>query len=80
MPEYEFTLRLGGLTEVTDEAADALFLAGCDDSLFYSRSGVAYLDFCRAAPTRAEAVASAVRDVRAAGLAAELREPAGEAA
>ena len=61
------------MTALTTELEDQLFAAGCDDATLSMRAGVAYLDFNRVGRTRAEAVASAVRDVRTAGV-ADARE------
>jgi len=64
--EFEFTLVLSGITELTPALLDAFCEAGCDDALFAVQDGVAYADFCRAAPTSEEAVQSAIRDVESA--------------
>ncbi len=63
-----FTFTLAGATELTDEIANALFEAGCDDALFRSRGETLYLDFGREAATFDEAVASARADVERAGV------------
>lgn len=68
MQAYEFTLILSGITEVTDEAADALFEAGCDDGSFASRDGVAFVIFHREAEALREAIDSAIADVGKAGF------------
>ena len=65
---YHFTVILSGITEVTDEAADALYEAGCDDGSFASRDGMAFVMFHRDAPTLREAVHSAIADVKQAGF------------
>ena len=67
MQTQEFTLILTGITEVTDDAADALFEAGCDDGSFASRDGVAFVMFHRDAATLREAIDSAIADVKKAG-------------
>jgi hypothetical protein len=72
---HEFTLILSGVSESTEEMANALFEAGCDDALFGSRDGVVFLDFGRDAPSFRDAVLSALRDVRAAGYAVARVEP-----
>jgi hypothetical protein len=76
MSEYNFTLLIEDATEVTEQIENSVFEAGCDDALLFSRDGRVYLDFAREAPNRAEAVASALRDVATAGFRAKL---AGEA-
>lgn len=64
---HEFTVVLDGVTEITDEMADALFEAGCDDSSPGSRCGVVYVHFHREAPTLGAAMGSAVEDIERAG-------------
>jgi hypothetical protein len=61
--EFEFTLVLSGIDDLTQEVEDALFEAGCDDALLSIRSGVPYLSFARRAPSMREAILSAIRDV-----------------
>ena len=60
---YSFSLILQGATELTPEIADALYEAGCDDALVGSRDGVIFADFDREAPSSAEAIISAVRQI-----------------
>ncbi len=64
----EFDLVLAEITELTDEVADALYEAGCDDATVSMRSGRVYLSFDREAASMREALLSAVRDVRKAGF------------
>jgi hypothetical protein len=52
----------------TGDELDALFEAGCDDATFGAEKGVPIGQFDREAPTLAEAIASAVRDIESAGL------------
>jgi hypothetical protein len=54
----------------TDEELDALFAAGCDDAAFGVEHGLPIGEFDREAPTLADAIASAVRDVESANLTA----------
>jgi hypothetical protein len=49
MTTYHFTVVLAGLREISDELADALFEAGCDDGLAGSSNGVASVIFDRQA-------------------------------
>ena len=70
--EYEFTLVLSGVRELTRDVLDALYEAGCDDALVGMRDGVAYAEFCREADSFPEAVLSAIRDVEAAGAGAKV--------
>jgi hypothetical protein len=63
MPVHDFTLVVAGLDPESEELADALFEAGCDDATFGSVDSVGYGDFHREAPTAAEAIDSAIRAV-----------------
>ncbi|HXV62902.1 MAG TPA: hypothetical protein VEK15_19545 [Vicinamibacteria bacterium] len=56
-------LILSGVSEPTSELEDALFEAGCDDATLAFRSGIAYLEFDREAPSLGDAIVSAIRDV-----------------
>ena len=67
MKEHEFTVILEGISEITDEAANALYEAGCDDGSPGSCDGVVSVDFHRDAPTLESAIQSAVADIRKAG-------------
>jgi hypothetical protein len=68
MKTYEFDVVLKDLAEVTDDQADALFEAGCDDGTPASCNGMAWIHFDRAASSLEDAIRSAVAEVRAAGL------------
>ncbi len=68
MTKYEFTLILRGSLELTEEIADKLFEAGCDDGSPGTCSGVFSIDFHREAGSLDEAIRSAIRDVRSAGF------------
>ena len=68
MRTYEFDVILKDVGEVTDEQADALFAAGCDDGMPASCKGVTWVHFDREASSLEEATRSAVTQVRAAGL------------
>lgn len=75
--DYEFTLRLvlPSSDVDLDAVADALYGQGCDDALVgIGQPGRLGLDFVRAADSAAEAVLSAIGDVRKAVPAAELIE------
>lgn len=64
---YEFELVVDR-NPTTDEAANALYEAGCDDATPGVQAGVPVVAFDREAESLEEAMASAVRDVTAAGL------------
>lgn len=68
MPAYDFSLIVAGKAEFTEEEVDALFESGCDDGTPGSSGGVASVYFTRDAPSPLEAIRSAIRDVRKAGL------------
>jgi hypothetical protein len=68
MKTYQFTLILAGIDQVTDEAANDLYQAGCEDGTFCARDGIAYIHFDRAAPALEEAIRTAIDDVRHAGF------------
>jgi hypothetical protein len=68
MKTYEFDVVLKGVSEVTDEQADGLFAAGCDDGTPASCDGVAWIHFDREAASLEEALISAVAQIQAAGF------------
>ena len=68
MKEHEFTVILANISEMSDEAANALYEAGCDDGSPGSCDGVTSVDFHRDAPTLESAIQSAVADIRTAGF------------
>jgi len=66
MKTYSFTVILEE-PEATEEMANRLYEAGCDDSLPGSVHGVVQVGFDRESATLEEAVTSAVRQIIAAG-------------
>jgi len=70
MKTYEFDVILKDVSETTDEHADALFDAGCDDGTLASRDGTTWVHFDREAASLEEAIRSAVAQVQSAGLTA----------
>ena len=68
MKMYEFDVVLKDVSEITDEQADRLFAAGCDDGTPVSRDGVAWIHFDREASSLEEGIRSAVAQVRTAGF------------
>jgi hypothetical protein len=68
--KHEFTLVLGGINQLNDDIVDALYESGCDDGTISQRDRVVRVRFARSAPTREEAITSAIRNVEAAGLGA----------
>jgi hypothetical protein len=65
---------LKDVTELTDDQADRLFAAGCDDGTPAGCDGVAWIHFDRQAASLEEAIAAAVEQVQAAGLLASKVE------
>ncbi len=74
MTKYEFALVLKGPLELTDDIADALFEAGCDDGTPGACEGVFSIDFHREAESLEQAIRSAIGDVKAAGYQVERAE------
>lgn len=70
--EYDFTLVLTGVGELTTEVENALFEAGCDDGTLSVRYGRLLVTFTRAAPSLKQAMLSAIRDVRKSGVGVDV--------
>jgi hypothetical protein len=68
MKTYEFNVILKDLSEVTDDQADRLFTAGCDEGTPASCDGVAWIHFEKEAASLEEAIRSAVAQIQAAGF------------
>ncbi len=66
--EFEFSLLLSGIEELTTDVEDALFKAGCDDATLSFQHGGARLEFTRMAPSMKDAILSAIQDVGKSGL------------
>jgi hypothetical protein len=67
MTKYEFTVVLKGDHELTEEMADALYEAGCDDGTAGTCDGVGSIDFHREAESLEAAIRSAIANVQKAG-------------
>ena len=67
MQTYTFTVILGDQTEMTEDLAEALAAAGCDDALAGSSGGACAVIFDRQAESLEQAVRSAIADVQKAG-------------
>lgn len=67
MNKYEFSLILKGSPELTEEIADQLFEAGCDDGTPGTCRGVFSIDFHRQADSLESAINSAIKNVKTAG-------------
>lgn len=68
MKSYEFDVVLKDISEITDDLADNLFAAGCDDGTPAGCAGVTWVHFDREAASLEEAILSAVAQVQAAGF------------
>lgn len=68
MSMYNFDVILNDASEITDEQADALFSAGCDDGTPFCSNNVALIHFDREASSLEQAIRSACAQVNAAGL------------
>lgn len=71
MKKYEFSLILKGSPELTEEIADELFAAGCDDGTPGTCNGVFSIDFHRQGDSLEAAIHSAIKNVEAAGYEVE---------
>jgi hypothetical protein len=67
MTTYDFMLILSAPTELTEEFANKLFAAGCDDATPSSSAGTLSIDFTRDATDLESAIRSAISNVSAAG-------------
>ncbi len=67
MTTYDFSLILSSPSELTEEFADKLFVAGCDDATPYSTGGILTVDFSREAADLETAIRTAVANVSSAG-------------
>ena len=65
--QYDFTVVLKDSPELTEELADKLFAAGCDDGSPGMCAGTTSIDFHRHASSLEEAIRSAAANVSAAG-------------
>ena len=67
MKKYDFTLILSGSLELTEDIAEGLFDAGCDDGTPGTSEGVFSIDFHRQADSLEEAIQSAIASAKSAG-------------
>lgn len=70
--EYDFVLILCGVPAITREVEDALFVATDGEATLGMQQGVVSLDFTRKATSLAEAILSAIQDVRKANIGADV--------
>lgn len=74
MNKYEFTLVLKESPQLSEEVADQLFAAGCDDGTPGTCDGLFTIDFHRTAESLEAAMSSAAANVRTAGFNVEYVE------
>lgn len=67
MNTYDFTLILNNVFELSEDLANRLFEAGCDDATPSSSNGIVAIDFSREAADLESAIRSAVAQVAATG-------------
>lgn len=75
MKTYEFSIIASGLDPRADDFESRFYEAGCDDATISFQKGHIIVDFSREAETADIAIASAVKDVIAAGATVEHIEP-----
>jgi hypothetical protein len=68
MKTYEFDVVLKDVSDISEDQAEALFVAGCDDGTPASCNGLAWIHFDRNAASLEEAIRSAILQVQSAGL------------
>jgi len=79
MNKYDFTLILSSPSELTEDLAEALYEAGCDDGTPGMAEGVVLIDFHRRASSLEAAIQSAITNVKCAGCHVERVEIQAEA-
>ena len=79
MNKYEFSLIFRDAIELTEEVADSLFAAGCDDGTPGTCNGRFVVEFARQANSLEQAISTAIADVRTAGFEVEHVEIEAEA-
>ena len=68
MKTYLFHVFLSDIDQMTDDIAEALFEAGCDDGLPSSSEGLAQISFAREADSLESAICSALDEIKKAGF------------
>lgn len=72
--EYDFSLVLSGITELSTAVEDSLFEAGCSDATFSVRYGRICAQFSRSAASFKAAIFSAIQDIHNANVGARIHE------
>jgi len=73
MALYSFILALSGVTNQTKGLEDALHESGCDDALLCVYGKSVCVEFDREANSLNEAIASAIKDIKSAGIGAIVK-------
>ncbi|HEX5470914.1 MAG TPA: hypothetical protein VFW73_03460 [Lacipirellulaceae bacterium] len=68
MTTHRFTLIISGVSEITPDLADSLFIATGGDIELNMRNGVVYIEFERDAASLYDAVSSAIAQAESAGV------------
>lgn len=75
MKKYEFSIIASGLDPTTEDFEQRFYDAGCDDALIAFQKGHTIVDFAREATSISAAIASAIKNVQAAGATVDRVEP-----
>ncbi|PJG51398.1 hypothetical protein CVM73_30980 [Bradyrhizobium forestalis] len=75
MKTFEFSIIASGLNPEAEDFADRFFKAGCDDATISFQKGHIIVDFARDAESISKAIASALKNVEAAGASVDRVEP-----
>ena len=75
MKTFEFAIIGSGLDPTAEDFEARIYNAGCDDATVSFQKGHIIVDFAREAESIDDAIASAVKDVRAAGVTVDRIEP-----
>ncbi|MDB5510285.1 MAG: hypothetical protein JWL93_2754 [Hyphomicrobiales bacterium] len=67
MKTHEFSIAASGLDPAASDFESRFYDSGCDDTLVSFQNGQIIVDFARKGRSLAEAIASAVEDLRRAG-------------
>jgi hypothetical protein len=68
MKTFKFDIVLKNVAEITDEQANAIFAAGCDDGTPACCNGISWIHFDRKASSLEEAIRRAAEQIQAAGF------------
>ena len=71
-PEFDFTLVIDGVPELTEDVENSLFEAGCDDATFSIQYGRICAEFSRRAESLEDAVLSAIKCIESANIGANV--------